>query len=189
VAEDDQFDETRIAGRVAFLRQVADGLGATVFRDERVRLLGGRIPLLARGYFVLSENYKAWRIETGHYTEPPKIAALMAIAIITFQPFKPDDARNVRTLVEARCNEMYALSCAGSVLGRPIDAAKKNFYLRLLDVLSEARSETLEPYLVDTRLNIMDRPLTDYLKGIHDQDKLAINSLITIFELFSGRYG
>ena len=44
--------------------------------------------------------------------------------------------------------------------------------------------ETLEPFIADINRGVK-RPLEDYTLAIHRQDRLVINSLISIFELIS----
>jgi hypothetical protein len=98
----------------------------------------------------------------------------------------PTDAR---TTAEAKANEIYALACACATLGITFDLDNQNkldFWLRFLDIISECRSETLEPYLVDINLEGR-RPLGSYELILHDKDKSAINHLVTIFELLSGK--
>jgi hypothetical protein len=129
--------------------------------------------LLQKGYFILNACYKSWRIEEGHYTQEPKIAALQCMAIKTFEPFRPVNPTDVRTVAEARSNEIYALACAAAILEIKIDAhVKSDFYLRLLDVLSCCISETLEPYVVDVDLHI-NRRLEDYIRDVHNNDKFG----------------
>ena len=178
----------KISERAEFFRDVADALFEDGVFDDRVVLRGARIPVAVQGYFLLNDAYKDWRIEDGHRTEDPKIAALQCVAIATFQPLRPIDPTDARTTAEARCNELFALAVAAATLGIDIDASPENFHLRLLDVLSACRSETLEAYRVDRAAEII-RPLDKYRLTIHDSDKLAINALITIFELMSGHHG
>jgi hypothetical protein len=180
--------EARIVERAAFFHAVANGLIKDgVLPEDRLILRGGRLDMLARGYFLLNEAYKAWRIAPGHFTEEPKIAALQSMAIMTFVPFTPVDPTGARTLEEARPNEIYALACAAAVMGTEIDGRRPDFYLRLLDVISATRCHSLEPYVVDLNMQI-NRDLGDYRLVILSADHLPINSLITIFEMLSGRY-
>jgi hypothetical protein len=184
----DQFDSAKIKERAAFLQEIAVELLKTVFSDGTIILRLPRIKLVAKGYFILNACYKNWRIEEGHYTEEPKIAALQCMSIATFEPFRPVNTTNAQTVAEARSNEIYAIACAAAILEIQIDAhVKREFYLRLLDVLSSCRSETLEPYVVDVDLQI-NRPLKGYVGAVHDNDKFGLDSLITIFELFGHHF-
>ena len=63
---------------------------------------------------------------------------------------------------------------------------KIDFWLRLLDTLSESYSETLEPYRVDLNLE-RQRPLCEYQLELNPKDKAAINHLVTVFELLCGK--
>lgn len=178
--------EDRINKRAPALLKIAEALVTdSALPEANIMLWPARIPLVARAYFILNETYKNWRIEDGHRTEEPKIAALQSMAIMSIPPFRPRDPTNVTTIAAARCNEIYALAAASSVIRTDIDRGTNNFYLRLLDVLSDARSETLEPFVVDIGLGI-DQDFAHYVRTVHPSDKPMINSLITIFELLSG---
>lgn len=180
----DQFDSARMQEREEFLQEIAIELMNTVFQDDTIILRLPRIKLVAKGYFILNACYKNWRIEEGHYTQEPKIAAIQCMSIATFEPFRPVNPTDVKTVAEARSNEIYALACAAAILEIQIDGnVKHDFYLRLLDVLSSCRSETLESYVVDVGLQI-NRPLIGYVGDVHANDKFGLDSLITIFELF-----
>ncbi len=180
----------RIAERVDLLADIGralqtDGIlpaKTIIFRENRLR------PMV-RGYFLFNEAYKNWRIEDGHNTEKPKIAALQAVVIARFQPFLPIDPSNAETLAEARCNEIFALAYAGSILERTFDPntrEKRDFWLRLLDIIAGSSAQTLEPYYQDVAMQI-ERPLEDYTVAILPQDRVAINSIISIFELISAK--
>ena len=180
--------EQEIADRAALLTDMAHGLLKDgTLPTDRVILRPGRIPYLTGGYFLLNLAYKQWRIPIGHYTEIPKIAALQTAAIMRFQPFRPVDPSNVQTTAEARCNEIFACAYALGIIERqftPNTPEKADFWLRLLDIASEANIETLEPYIVDINYDCV-RPLQDYTLVVHKDDKLILNALISIFELIS----
>jgi hypothetical protein len=181
----------RIAERATFLRDIANDLFAGgVFDEKKILLRGGRLPLLAQAYFILNECYKNWRIAPGHFTEIPKIAALQSLAILTLEPFRPIDNTNVVTVAEARCNEIFALAAAGAVLGFPINpdvSVKRDFWLRLLDILSSAQCQTLEPFRVDANMQLL-LSMEHYYRTVNELDKPIINCLICIFELLSDKF-
>ena len=96
---------------------------------------------------------------------------------MTFEPFRPVYLDNTKTVAEAKCNEIYALNCAATVLGFPIDPGtnvKDDFWYRLLDVLSAAGCQTLEAFRIDTNYKI-DNPLPSYVRPVHADDNLTIN--------------
>jgi hypothetical protein len=66
----------------------------------------------------------------------------------------------------------------------PDTPEKVDFWLRLLDIITATSAQSIEAYTVDREMGI-DRPLNEYETEIHQDDKLAINSLISIFELIS----
>jgi hypothetical protein len=88
---------------------------------------------------------------------------------------------------EAKCNEIFAFAAALGILEvefSPDTPQKLDFWLRVLDVITASRSETLEPYVVDVQYETQ-REWNAYDLTIHPNDKLPINSLISIFELLS----
>lgn len=175
----------KIPARIEFLREVAEALLQDGVLPERdVVLRAGRIPLLARGYFILNEAYKGWRIESDHNTELPKVAALQTMAIMAFQPFRPVDPSNVTSVAQARCNEIYALAAAEAAMGTVKNISKKDFVLRTLDTISSAGADTLEPYIVDINYSV-DRPLEHYVRDLVEKDKRTTNYLISLYELLS----
>jgi hypothetical protein len=182
--------EQIVSERSNLLREIAQlMLDSGVLPPDRIILRQGRIPLLTRGYFLLNRAYKDWRIPDGHFTERPKIAAIQCMAIARFEPFTPVFPNNAVNIAEYRCNEIFACSYAMGILGKsfvPNTPEKIDFWLRLLDVISEATVETLEPYIVDVNHEIK-RPLAEYTMPIHPADKLVLNSLISIFELISDK--
>jgi len=150
-----------------------------------------RFKHICEGYFLLNWAYKDWRIEDGHFTELPKVAALQCLTISRYQPFfplkTPVDEANI---VELKPNEIFAFSYALGILGVEFEAdtpEKIDFWLRVLDVISTARIQTLETYSVDKSAKI-SQPLSyyrDQITSIHPDDKGTISALICIFELMS----
>lgn len=182
------FTPQKRAERIALLNQIADSLFSDGVLDEASILLRrSRIALSVDAYIALNDAYKDLRIEDGHFTEEPKIAALHAITIARVQPFRPLAPNAVATTAEARCNEIFALAAANVILGTTINPIHQNFILRLLDVISQTSCETVEPVIVDAGLQILP-PEGGYRLAVLSTDQLSINSLITIFELISGKY-
>ncbi len=186
---DNQDLEKRIQERTAFVRSLAEDFYANVVPQDKVILRTAHIDLSIRGYFILSECFKKWRIKDSHNTEPAKIAALTACAIASFRPFRPLHLQNADTTVEARCNEMFAAYAASAIVGTNLDFTSpgwKDFWFRVFDILETWDGETLEPYRVDVNHSI-GRPLEVYFRTMHGRDQNSLNSLICIFELLSGK--
>lgn len=182
------FSESAISERVILLTDIAKSLLENgVIPEDTVVLRQGRILPLVRGYFLLNAAYKDWRINDGHHTEKPKIAALQATVISSFQPFKPINPADTQTIAQARCNEIYAMAYALSILEvdfNPDSVAKQDFWLRLLEIISRSEIQTLEPFIQDVNFQIQ-KPLESYTLSVLPIDKLPINALISIFELIS----
>lgn len=185
----DQFyaSETEISERIKLLADIARSLQTAGVIPNSVILRENRITPMVRGYYLLNKAYKDWRIHADHNTEKPKIGALMAVTINRFQPFLPSNPANVQTTAEARCNEIYALTYALSIIEKPLQPntpEKLDFWHRLLEIITGSSVVTLEPYFQDMKFQTT-RPLHQYTLAIQPQDKLSINSLISIFELIS----
>jgi hypothetical protein len=179
--------ETEISERIGLLTDIGNALQTAGIIPDTVIFREARIAPMVRGYFLLNKAYKDWRIHANHNTEKPKIAALTCLVIGRFQPFLPASPANVQTRAEARSNEVYALTYALSVIDKaftPDTPEKLDFWLRLLDIIAGSSVVTLEAYFQDIRFQI-DRALDHYTVAIQPQDKLAINSLISIFEMIS----
>ncbi|HEX5845429.1 MAG: hypothetical protein ACXWU5_08600 [Rhodoplanes sp.] len=180
--------EKAVTERANLLREVAhELLDSGVLPADRIVLREPRIRLLTQGYFLLNKAYKDWRIPEGHANELIRIAALHAVTIVRFQPFMPLDPANAQDLAEARCNEIFALVYALGTLGCKLaldGSGKVDFWLRVLDIMTEATVETLAPFIADINRQA-ERPLEDYALTLHARDKLVVNSLISIFELVS----
>src|SRR5262249_4403967 len=114
------------------------------------------------------------------------------VVISRLQPFFPSklpvDDMDIGVI---KCNEIFAFSYAMGILERsfkPDTPEKIDFWLRLLDVITSTKCETIEPYIQDKRLQI-SRPLSEYSASMSvlDVDKPGINSLMCIFELLSAK--
>jgi hypothetical protein len=179
--------EKAISERAGLLREVArELLNSGTLPPDRIVLREPRIRLLTEGYFLLNKAYKDWRLPSGHSNEKIKIAALQAATIARFQPFLPLDPTNAKSLGEARCNEIFALVYGLGMLECKLmldGPAKADLWLRVLDIIAAAgKLETLDPFIADINQKTL-RPLEDYAFTIHPNDKLVINSLISIYEL------
>jgi hypothetical protein len=180
-----------ISERTALLLEHArDLLKSDAIPRDRVDLAEYRIPLISEGYFLLNQAYKDWRMPGGHFTELPKIAALQSLVIARLQPFFPRkypvDDTDIGVI---KCNEIFAVSYGMGILERsfaPNTPEKIDFWLRLLDIVTSSSCETIEPYIVDKKLEIT-KPLAQYasINKVLECDRPALNSLICIFELLS----
>jgi hypothetical protein len=184
--EEQQDERVREAQREEFLIGIARDLQSSgILPEARLALREGRVRLATRSYFVLNEAYHRWRIEEGHYTQPPKIAALQSLCIMRIEPFRLIEPGNALTTAEARPNEIYAVAVASAILGIPINKQgqeKTDQWLRILDLWSSYTCESIESIIQDAEYQI-SRNRTDYRINILDVDMPRINSLVTIFEL------
>jgi hypothetical protein len=180
-----------IAGRANLLRSLAAELLASGSLPRGLLdYRPNKFQQIMEGYFLLNKAYKDWRLPDGHFTEKPKIAALQCVTISQFQPLFPlQDPVDESNIPLIKCNEILAFTYAMGILERsftPDTEEKMDFYLRVLDIITATRAQTIEEYRVDRDMGIM-RPLGEYKTDIHADDKPAISSLICIFELLSGK--
>lgn len=184
-------DARRFEERREFLTRIGEEfLKPSIYRGELIVFRIGRMKALTEAYFILNESYKAWRIVAGHNTEEPKIAALTCAAIIKIVPFRPQTLNMAKTVGEFKCNEIYALNCAAAILGVSLGLDKDfkpDFWLRLLDILSDARCHTLDNFVADVNGG-KQNSLESYVRDVDPRDHLEINSLITIFELLCDKH-
>jgi hypothetical protein len=176
--------------RESFFEELANDLIANeILPDKDIIFWSGRIPLLVRAYFIINESYKNWRMAEGHNTETPKIAALQCFAIKAISPFVPLRPQNVRTVAEARCNEIFALYAAAGILGVKIEDGKNiksDLWIRFMDIISRVEAHSLEPLVVDVNMQI-DRDDMEYVTDIDTSDRETLDVLITIFELLGNK--
>lgn len=184
-------DARRFDERRDFLTRIGEELlKPSVYRGELIVFRIGRMKALTEAYFILNESYKAWRIVPGHNTEESKIAALTCAAIMKIVPFRPQTLIMAKTVGEYKCNEIYALNCAAAIVGVSLGLdqdLKPDFWLRLLDILSDVKCHTLDGFVADINAGRQE-PLESYVAEIDRRDHLEINTLITIFELLCGKH-
>jgi hypothetical protein len=183
-------DVRRFSERQEFLTSIGeDLLKPSIQQGNLIVFRIGRMKVLTEAYFILNECYKAWRITPGHFTEDPKVAALTCAAIIKIVPYRPQTLNMAKTVGEFKCNEIYALNCASAILGIPLisDEFKEDFWLRLLEILSDIKCRTLDAFVNDVSAG-QQKDLAFYVRDIDPEDYLGINSLITIFELLCSKH-
>lgn len=181
-------DARRFDERQEFLTRIGQGL-LKPSMGNLVRFRLARMKTVTEAYFILNECYKAWRIAPGHFTEEPKIAAITCAAIQKIVPFVPQTPNMVTTVGEAKCNEIFALNCAAAIIGVPLGDGgfKQDFWLRLLDILSDIECRTLDAFVTDIN-NQRQKPMEDYVRKLHRKDQLELNSLISIFEILCNKH-
>jgi hypothetical protein len=182
----DEDDRAREKERAEFLIGIANDLQSSgALPSTSIILRLERVKLATHAYFILNDAYHRWRIEEGHFTQPPKIAALQSLCIMRVQPFRLAHPANATTIAEARSNEIFSLAAAGAILQvnvGTLTAARIDQWLRILDILSRVNCETIEQVIATVNMQIK-RDRHDYSLSILEQDKPHIDVLITIFEL------
>jgi hypothetical protein len=153
---------------------------------EEVSFTKGRI--IVRGKLVSRGRPK--RADYVLYFKP-NIPLALIVTISRYQPFFPIKIPvDTADVTQIKCNEIFALIYALGILEtsfKPDRPEKIDLWLRILDVISAASAQTLEPYSTDQNLRI-NKKLSEYdksIREIHLDDKPIISSLISIFELLS----
>ena len=184
----EQDEIRREAERVDLLVEIARDLQSNgTLPEPNIILNEARVRLATKAYFVLNDAYHRWRIEPGHNTQPPKIAAMQALCIIRVQPFRVLYPDNATTIAEARPNEIFALAIAMAILKIDMQDSgdeKTNQRLRILELLCAYECDSFEAVIEDANYRF-HRERKDYNCNILDVDKPKIDSLITIFELMA----
>ena len=148
--------EQRIRRRHELLADLADELMASGFFDPSEILLDERNLIdVVEAYFLLSEAYKAERLPAqgmseAHLTEPPKIAAMTAVAIMMFKPFRrADGLAAVRQPHTRIANQVFAMSCAASFVENDFGSLSFEMSRRLYNYLQWVSSSALAGYFAD----------------------------------------
>lgn len=95
----------------------------------------GALVHAVEAYALLNQCYKELHGITR--TEPPKVAAMMALTLTDFQPLRLTDPANVRLRPSIYANEDFALSLAATFLGHALDSK-----LLGLEALGAGRNRT-----------------------------------------------
>jgi hypothetical protein len=144
---------------------------------------------LAEAYYLLSESYRSYRMETDHRTATPKIAALTCAAICAVNPLRPPKA-DFENLDVRYANPMFAMRCAISIVTHPYHLRAFEERRRILDELAITHFPCLDPYLADVACG-QKKPLDDYnMKldkfsvGISMDEITRIESYVSRFTVF-----
>lgn len=152
-------------------------------------------------YFLISEAYKAERLQPGHLTEPPKIAAISALVFADFKPVRvKDPAKPLQHPHSINANALLSLYWAAMVFDQKLSPLfQSNFgadslarYCRILRSIELtsiaafkadiARGEVQPAYDV-----LLDHDGTGHASPLSDLPR--IDTMILIFELMWDRHG
>ena len=171
--------QARVAKRVIYLHDTTQDLVAGPLDNGEVFIRVDELWRVAEGYFLLSEAFKAVRLKPGRRTEPAKIAAMMAMAVMTFRPMRPGNPDDVRFPETDKANQLLAVAIGCEVLGISIDWLLLDQLKRLLRAMDLADAPSLAEYVADARL--------DNIKTVYDvpieQDFARIDNFTLLFEL------
>ena len=143
-------DENRIITRTKFIVDVgcqflkngAIAAHRPIFGVEEARCV-------AEAYFLLSETaFKPKRIETGHRTTKPKIAALTCAAISIVNPIQFEAASPDIAAVKY-ANPMFAMHIACSVIDHPYSIRAFDERRRVYDQILGLDLPCLHPFIED----------------------------------------
>jgi hypothetical protein len=182
---------------VQFSQLAEDSFATGLYSREYVKLRTDRLRLTLEAYNLLNDAYKEKRIAPGHNTEPPKIAGLMAMAIMKIRPFRSLPLTSSRPAsnpwpTELRIqdcwpNEFYAVACGGVIAKFVVNAnsdADENLLYRITEVIHDLRSQTLHPFWEDI-YHARKRDFQSYQFDLAQDDLHQLNYTMTIFELLA----
>ena len=173
--------EARVERRLRFFAFAAKFVEVNAgFDPSDVRSDEGNLYWLTKGYFLPSEAYKQRRNLTDN-TQPPKQAALTALAIMTFRPFLPVNDNSVQLPTTVHANQIFAFFCARRQLETDLAALTPKMQDRAYHFLNVQSAHCLTELWTDAKLGI-DKPVYDVEI---DLDLAAIDGLICIFELLA----
>jgi hypothetical protein len=126
---------------------------------------------LAHLYFLLSDCYKDWRVEEGHYTNDYKKAGLTIVAIMTMRPIRHPSTTGQDDLRPYYANQVFAICCATAILNKPISSMPAEDRDQFYAYLDGLHFQTAEPFLhmaaageqipTGYRLNLTYREISD----------------------------
>jgi hypothetical protein len=168
-----------------------------LFSKSELRMVEERFDNIVSGYFILSENYKSLRIRPGARTKNSKIAALMSLSILTFDPvYSPLPPKKDKNLL---ANEIFSLMVSTEIADfkidiygsdSTVDPHKQNFWFRAAEQLRFARYGFggLTKFRVDCENHSVNhRIFSDYLSDFTEKDMEYIVSTINLFERLEGK--
>jgi hypothetical protein len=172
---------SRIERRAGFLIKAARYVrDVASFDTTEIVLREDALPWIAKGYFLLSEAYKARRKLPGN-TQPPKQAAFTALAIMTFRPFEAVQSGSVRAPKSVHANQIFAFYCARRQLESNFRVLTPTLQDRAYHLLSIQTAKCLSHLIADSKLGL--HKLTYDLEI--DLDLAEIDGLILLFELLA----
>jgi hypothetical protein len=148
-----------------------------------------------KAYFLVSDAYKAERLENGHTTEPPKLAAISALVFADFKPLRIIDvSQPIRNPLTIHANALLSLYWAGQVFNQPLmsqisQRLTADWRPRYYRVLKSVQLASLSAYKLDISRGIV-APYYDMLldqDGDNHASRLSdmplIESMVLLFEL------
>jgi len=147
--------ENRIVTRTEYIERRADELmQSRVLSPADVRFRKPAARFVAEAYFLLSEAYKAKRMNPGARTQEPKIAAFTTLAILAISPFQAIHPLQVRRQETVVANPIFGLYCGSSIIANDFSSLPNDSYRRALNFLRHIRLPCLRAYITDVSIGI-----------------------------------
>lgn len=178
-----EFD--RHLSRKAFLLEVAK-----VFKAETDLSVYGleldldAVEVAATLYFALNRSYKIWRIADGHNTQPAKIAALTAVAIMMVRPVFSPTADDTHALLVT--NPYLAMTASLSIIGATLEALKPDTIERIarwLDKVRISSSREAVTIIATAKLAGEFLRIEDIALPLTPREVVELDMVVSTFEL------
>lgn len=148
------------------------------------------VSVAATFYFALNRSYKTWRIADGHNTQPPKIAALTAVALMMVRPIFSPEAVETKSLLLT--NPYLAMNASLSIIGTTLDKLKPDTVERIarwLDRLRIAASLQAVEKIALAKASGEFLPLEDIAISLTPSEVVDLDMVVSAFELIEGAIG
>jgi hypothetical protein len=128
-------------------------------------------------YFLISDQYKRWRMQKPeHLTNDLKKAAITLAAFMAMGPIRAIGTTSDE-LSYFYANPIFALSCATAILKKPVYSGVESDKIHLYAWLDTLRFESTNSFLIDAEAGAMQTD-AGYLKSISYNEISQIDMII-----------
>lgn len=180
-----QIEVERVRRRADFFLDEAGRLcGLPEFADLGFRLTDQAALFTAEAYYLVNSAYKDKRQNTGHRTQPTKIAAITATVVATVNPIRPEQEPETPSIASTYLNPLLALRLGCNIVQHPLH---RQAWMRLqwfCDGLRNEELECLTPYIDAVRQGT--RVIgTEFDISVNASDLRRIENRVSFFDVLS----
>jgi hypothetical protein len=137
---------------------------------------------LAEAYFLLSEAFKPVRIQEGHKTTKPKIAALTCAAVAMVNPFHFDNP-DFENLVIRYANPILAMHLACGIIDHPFHKRSFDERRRIYSQILGMGFTCLDEFIADRKAGT-PKDLAEYKIALNRGEMREIENLVNLFTVY-----